>query len=829
MMSAVSFLRRSPRPGFRATRWFDESRLDLVLGVRLLRRYPGLSIAGGIAMAVAIGFGTATFAFFYSYLYPVLPLPSGDRVIALENWDTELNNEARQAAYDLGIWRRELTTVEEIGAFRNVGRNLIVTGGPVVPIVVAEMTAAGFGAAHVAPLLGRPLVASDERADAEPVLVIGHDVWRSRFAADPSVVGRHVRLGSVVHTIVGVMPERFAFPMNHSYWAPLRIETGRDGPGDGPAIFVFGRLARGATVAQAQAELTAIGQRSAAAHPRTHARLRPQVLPYTYPLVDIQDVSVGQVAVMQGTISLLLVVVALNVAILVYARTATRQGEIAIRTALGASRARIIGQLFAEALVLCALAAAAGLLLARIGLTQGHAIMGAEIGRMPFWMDGGIPAAALFYVLGLTVVAALLAGVLPALQATRQRLEATLRASASSGMRLGATWTALIVAQVAIAVAGLPVAVATGWREVRQATAAPAFTAEEYLGVRVGAADPQPPAGVDAAAHRRQLLARVARLQSDLGAKMEAEPTVVDVTLAAALPGGEPRARLEVAEAASIEGHLVTVNRVAVDFFAAFDAQLLTGRTLSAADGDAVVVNQTLARRVFADGQALGRRIRYVAQDQPGRWLEIVGVVSDLYTNDLSPEMTDAAVFHALNPASDQASLILRVRGGDPAGLAERVRQVAASMDPDMRVSPMPLAQIYRQDKLALRLVAAVLGAIGLSVLLLSAGGIYTLMSFAVSRRRKEIGIRAALGADSRRLLGSIFARAAVQVSIGVMSGAALVWLLDAASDGDLLGGRPLVLLPAIALLMLATGLAAALGPARRTLRIQPTEALRDE
>lgn len=811
--------------------------LDFKLGARMLWKYPGLSLIGGLAMAVAIAFGTAAFTFFYTQLDSDLPLPEGHRLVALENWDVKKNNEERRQADDLAVWRREMKDVQDIGAFRNVGRNLLIPGRSVESIRIAEITAAGFGVARTAPLLGRPLLPADEGSEAEPVLVIGHDVWQSRFDRDAGVIGRSVRVGATSHTIVGVMPEGFAFPMSHSYWTPLRIEAAHHPPGSGPAIFVFGRLAPGATMESAQAELRAIGERRAAEYPATHGHLRPQVLPYTRTLLDIQDVTLGQVAVMQGMVSMLLVIVALNVAILIYARTATRQGEIAIRSALGARRSRLIGQLFIEALVLCAAAGVAGVLIAGIALTQINGIVQSEFGRLPFWMDGGIPPAAMLYVAGGVVLAAVLAGVLPALQATRSRAFDTLRQlGGSTGMRLGTTWTVLIVAQVAFAVGGLPVLVSEGWREVRQATSRPTFAIEQYVGLRLSLELEDPPPGVTLETHGAQVQERLTRLQTEVAARTETDSEVVDVTNALVMPGSEPDIRILTESAGPIAGtrHAVKTNRVSLDFFDAFDARVMAGRGFTAADIDAIVVNRTFVQRVFGEADALGRRVRYAPEDSenpagtPARWYEIVGVVSDLYTNPLSPEVTSAVLYHPLDPAKTPGVILVRMRAGVQAALADRLRVIATTLEPDVRVGARPLTQMYEQDRLALRLVALILGLIMASVLLLSGAGIYALVSFTVSRRRKEIGIRTALGADPTRILRSVFARAAAQIVVGLLTGVVAIVALDLLSQGTLLGGKQVFLLPAISVLMLIAGLLAVIGPARRALRIQPVEALRD-
>ncbi|HUQ82063.1 MAG TPA: ABC transporter permease, partial [Gemmatimonadaceae bacterium] len=453
--------------------WLAGMRLDFLLGVRMLIKHPALTFVGGLGMAVAIAVSVGFFAFVETNIYPVLPLDEGDRIVALENRDVEINDEERQSLHDFVAWRSELRSVENLAAFRVTLRNLITRGGPPEPVQVAEMTAAGFRVARVPPLLGRYLVEDDERDGAPAVVVIGYDVWKKRFEGDSTVVGRDIRFGSTVHTVVGVMPDGFKFPMNHQYWTPLRADPTAYARREGPAIFIFGRLAAGVTMDEAQAELTVIGKRTAAAFPQSNAKLRPMVMPYVHSLIDIQGISVWMVVQMQLMMSLLLVVVALNVSVLVYARTAARLGEIAVRTALGASRRRVIAQLFVEALVLSLGAAVVGLTLAQFGVRMGNRLLEMETG-VPFWTDYSLrPTTVLFTVL-VAFLAAVIVGVLPALQATGKRLQDDLRQlGGGTRMRLGKTWTLLIVAQVAIAVAGLPAAFNMGWTEVRGATTRP--------------------------------------------------------------------------------------------------------------------------------------------------------------------------------------------------------------------------------------------------------------------------------------------------------------------------------------------------------------------
>jgi len=525
----------------------------------------------------------------------------------------------------------------------------------------------------------------------------------------------------------------------------------------------------------------------------------------------------------------------------VYARTATRHGEIAIRTALGATRRRIVGQLFIESLVLSGIAAAGGLLLSRYGLRVGHQIMQLEgAAAVPYWIDFGIPTPAYGYLILVTVLAAVISGVIPALRATGRQVQHTLRElGGSSGLQLGRTWTLLIVAQVALTVAGLPMAIAMGWGEARGATTRPAFAAERFI-VAPFRIDPEPPPSANAAEYQRSIATRFQKLHSDFAARVEAEPDVSDVTLSWAVPGNEPAQRIELEhDQLASSAPAVSVNRIAGDFFDAFDAPILAGRRLTSADitSHAVVVNRAFVRQVLGDGPALGRRIRYRVEAEsaqavppaPSEWLEIVGVAADLQVNRSDPNLVDPVVFHMLDVSeATTLTLIVRTRGGDAAAVAPRLRDIAVALDPTVRITPRPLLDLYRQMDLAFRLMALAIGLIIVSVMLLSAAGIYALMSFTVSQRRKEIGIRAAMGADARRLLISVFSRAAGQLGAGVAAGIALAVGLDVATSGEALGTAGLTVLPVIAIAVVLVGVLAALGPARRGLRIHPVEALRD-
>ena len=451
----------------RAARWLhrvDQIRfswLDFKLGFRMLARYPGLTIVGCLAIAVAIALGTMYFEVIGKWLRPRLPLPDGDRIVALRLWDALESQSEYRSLHDFALWRTQLRSIDDLGAALPFERNLTADDKRIEPVRGAEITASAFRMARVAPLLGRTLLPQDEAPAAPPVAVIGYTIWQTRFAGDANVIGRVVKLGSTGTTIVGVMPKSFGFPLSQRLWVPLRANGLLMAPLTGPSVLLFGRLADGVSLKGAQAELDAVGRRFAAEFPLTHKNLRPVVGPYGRPGAETtRQASVRATLYSANLIfGLVLVVVCANVATLVFARTASRGWEITVRNALGASRARILTQLFVEALVLSSLAAVVGLTAAKLGLGWAVRLV-AGVNGVPFWVNDDLSGATILYALLLSVVGASIVGLLPGVRITRAGLQDSLRnqSAARSGLRFGGLWTGVIVVQVAITVVFLPLA-----------------------------------------------------------------------------------------------------------------------------------------------------------------------------------------------------------------------------------------------------------------------------------------------------------------------------------------------------------------------------------
>lgn len=845
--------------------WLGGFSLDLKLGARMLRKYPGLTFVGGLAMAFAIWVGAVIFQIMSLFTHPSLPLPDGDRIVQVGNWDVETNGIEQRALHDFIVWRATLTSVTDLGAYRDMSRNLITSEGDARGVAGAEVTATAFRVAPTPPLLGRVIQPADEAAGAPPVVVLGYDLWRNRFDGDRGVIGRSVRLGEERATVIGVMPDGFAFPVAHELWTPFRPDLLDRTPRGGPAITVFGKLAAGVSIEEAQAELTTLGRRAAAEFPATHARLEPRVGPYAE---GLNDANLSDLAIM-GSIYffalLLVVLVCSNVALLIFARAATREGELVVRSALGADRGRIVMQLFAEALVLGGVAAVVGLAVADYALrTWAVEFLTFNIGSLPFWYDLGLAPMTVAYVLGLTVLAAVIAGVMPALKITRGLGSRLKQGTAGGGgVRFGGVWTAVIIAQVAVTVA-FPSVVAIEQRELRRVKSFDiGFAADEYLGVLVDL-DDVPGSSTDTAMAKEAHRVRYGAALEELRRRVAAEPGVTGVTFVDRLPRlhhfeglvevdfGADVPRPEGLTGSNPNMGVLEVSTAAIDpsYFDVLNSPILAGRAFDAADvvGEprVVIVDQAFVDQVMHGRNPIGRRLRYVNKPRPGEteappspWFEIVGVVKELGMTDAYEQEILPGAYWPTDLVHTAPMHMVVHAAQDPMALIPRVREITAAIDPTLRLS-----DFHRLDQVADSMLWIIRMWLRVSVLLtaiavlLSLAGIYAVLSFTVARRTREIGVRVALGASRRRLVAAIFRRPLTHVTLGVLAGTSIIVFLAvlvSAGDGGMgriEGGFSLgnvALLLAYAALMLGVCLLACVVPTWRALNVEPTEALRAE
>ena len=820
--------------------------LDVRLALRLLVKHIGLTVVATIALAFAIWSGIVAFEFYTQIMHPRLPLDGGARIVGIVMVDTAKPGERSPTLHDFVAWRDALTSVQDLAAYRDRNWNVIVGDAAPEPVAVAEITASTFRVVRERPILGRPLVEADEKTGAPWVVVIGHDVWQSRFASDPQVIGRELRLGNVPHTIVGVMPEGFRFPLAHGFWVPLRLDPIDYPPQQSPGLRLFGRLAPDTTLEAAQPELTVLGatllgRRSLGeGGADTQQRLEPRIVPYIDSILGGFAANNTSELFFGNMLSVLLVfLVCGNVALLMFARAATRENEILVRTALGAGRRRIMGQLFIEALVLAMVAALVAVTFAQLAWHSLFAMVTENIfdNRVPFWMHSSVSPRTLVYAALLTLVAAAIAGLLPGLKVTRG-IGTSLRQSSpgGGGLRFGGIWTVLIVVQVAVmAIVPMPVIAIYGdvakWAHAANAGLAP----QQYLAVTM-AMDREKVPGAAGSTFTAGFTAATQELER----RLEAEPGVTGVTVASVLPLMNHAWRAIDIEEHSAGGGERTLTRhtlrsasVALDFFDVLDTPILSGRAFHSGDLQAgartVIVNQSFAQVAFGGSNPVGRRLRFTSptpqtatgsENEP--WHEVVGVVRDLGVSPDDRGLYKARIYQPLVPGRSHPVRMAVHTMGDPLLFAARLRSIARDVEPTLQIS-----EIARFDQVAaagartMTLLFWLFLALALVVVLLSLTGIYAVLSFSASQRTREVGIRIALGGRRRHVIAALFRRPLMQIGLGILIGLVAA---DRISEGNMVR-----VIAAYGCVVVVVAALATLGPVRRALRIQPLEALRAE
>jgi predicted permease len=541
----------------------------------------------------------------------------------------------------------------------------------------------------------------------------------------------------------------------------------------------------------------------------------------------------------------LLILICANVALLMFARAATRESEIIVRNALGASRARITMQLFTEALVLCGLAALLGLALASLGLDWALRVFETEIsdqgGRLPFWITSGLSPATVLYALLLALLAAALAGIVPALKITRGlglRLKEI--TAGGGGIHFGGIWTAVIVAQVAVTVVFPAVAFFMRRDRVQMETQNLGFPDEEFISVQLA---PDRDVRLTTTEESRALyLQQFASTVTELEQRIRAEPAVIGVTFARRLPRMYHEWNQIEVDAGAVEppdarGHRVGKSTIGIDYFDVLGTPLLSGRPFHsgdlAADARVVIVSQPFVDEVLGGRNPIGRRVRYIASESErmprtdGEWYEIVGVARDLGTKS---GYGSAGIYHPVARGGEYPIYMAVHVRGRPDSFAPRLRGLAMAVDPTLRLNLIrPMNELINGDLKVYDFWFKLTVAVCAIALLLSLTGIYAVMSFTVSRRTREIGIRVALGADARRIARAIFWRPVAQVGVGILVGTAFIALLVATLTGGLPSARQALLVALYSILMMAVCMLACVVPTRRALRVQPTDALKTE
>ena len=615
---------------------------------------------------------------------------------------------------------------------------------------------------------------------------------------------------------------------------------------------MIARLAPSVSREQANAELRVVAERMAAARPATHEHLRSAV----WRLGESSDAAgAGRFAIRNVPALLVLAIACLSVGTLVYARTATREGEIAVRSALGASRARIVSQLLVETLVLASIAAALGLAAAdrfiREIMAREAARGASTIGDAPFWFTPGLRPSTLVYAAGLAVVGAAMLSVLPALRATRARVQPHLANVGSHGatLRFGRVWTAAMIVQIALTAIGIPVAMDVSRDVIRRLSIRAAFPSRDYVAARI---DIDRPFDKESAPAHEEVRRQAAEA---LMRRLAEEPAVAAVAFADRPVGVETSVRSGHVEpgpgADPVFDRRFRLLAVGPGFFETFERPIVAGRDFKGSDWNpaarTVIVNEAFARgfsREAGGGSPVGARLRYrgarqIDDAELGEMVadtefEIVGIVRDFGLDPDGEGDETPCVFHTASAGTVSPLVIsARVRG-NPDSLAARLPVIAAGVDPRLVVrSARPLDMVVRENDVSATRLAGTMATVTSLILFLSALGIYSLVSVSVSRRTREIGLRVALGANPRQVLAGILWRAGVVLGSGLAGGGAILLWFNVLTAGpssrlaeDL--ARFLTYLGITSAIMIAACVMACFAPARRALQITPTDALRE-
>ena len=804
---------------------------DLIYALRGLRKKPLFTLATVLTLAVGIGANSAIFSVVNAVLLRPLPYPAPDRLMMLWTRNPRQGFEKDVSAYpNFDDWRRHSTSFDAMSAYTGGDFTLTQVGDP-AQISGAIVTPEFFETLGVAPALGRTFEPREATAGGDRVAILSHGLWQTRFGGNRAVVGRSIVLNGVAHEILGVMPASFAHPETAEVWTPLAPSKRFAEIMQSRAAYwlqVIGRLKAGVERGEAQAEMDAIASGLERRYPDVNAGLGVRLVPMHEEIVgDVRQ----PLLILLGAVGFVLLIACANVANLLLTRFASRQKELAIRAALGAGRTRLVRQMLIESLVLATSGGAAGVMLAAWGIQALQALAPPHVPRLTGVL---IDTPVILY----TSIAALLTGLLfgaaPALQSAAITAGECLKEggrAGSEGSRGRRLRSAVAIVEIAVALvlltgAGLLVRSFIAMNNVELG-----FDARNILMLRVDLPDARYPEG-----------AQVTAFYNDLELRLRALPGVQSVglgssVLLSALPqsatlsvqGRPPQDR-------NVRAAPVPYDSITPDFFKTLRIPLLRGRLFTDADTATaqrvVVVNESLVRRFFPDGNVLGKNVTFDnPTDSRARWATIVGVVGDTRRGgvDRAPW---AELYYPLAQAPDTRMYALIRTSGDPLALVRSAHAAVWAVDRNQPIhSTGTVEGLVAGSQANRRFTTLLLGLFSIVALALAAIGIYGVVAYSTAQRTQEIGIRIALGARRADVLRIVLKEAGMIGAMGLAVGTAAALALTRFMSGLLfgVGARDPITFVALPIGVLLVIAVATLMPALRAVRVDPVVALRAE
>ncbi len=819
----------------RGGRWLETLWQDLRYSLRILLKNPGFTCIAVLTLALGIGANTAIFSVVNAVLLRSLPYQVPDRLV-LASYYREYGADNAWGA-DLLEWRDQAKAFEQIAAYRFDDVDLTGSGEP-ERLIAGRISADLFPMLGVAPTLGRAFTLAEDTDGGPPVVILSDSLWRRRFGGDPRVIGRALTLEGQSRTVIGIMPSAFWFPEKVDLWLPLALNAAQQLSRRGlTKLNVLARLKPGVTPEAARADLSVILERQRQAFPDYYSFINKI---REVRVVRLSEKLVGNVRwallVLFGAVAFVLLIACANVANLLLARSAARQKEMAIRTAVGAGRLRLVRQLLTESLLLSVVGGAAGLLAAKWGVKLLIAMSPAGIVRID---ESNVDGRVLGFTCVVVVLVSLIAGVFPALQASKIDVNETLKSGPTTrgaqlggrGVRLGLP--AFMVAELAMALVLLVGAGLMIKSFIRLLSVPKGFNTDGlltlYLNPKYPSASPQ------SVAYFRELLARVQTLPGVQSASLtDFLPLTGPFLLWPLQIEGRPRYELGKAP-------LINMNRISSDYFQTLGIELRSGRPFTAQDGPeapkVIIINETLARRFFAGEDPIGRRLF------PGSNARtIVGVASDTRHRGLDQEVQPEVYIPYLQYMKEMRGMRLVVRAysdqNSPtnpsvlSSLTTSIRDQVRTIEPNEPVNPVTTMDERLSNSVAgRRFQMLLLGIFAAVALVIATVGIYGVISFAVSQKTHEIGIRMALGAHVSDVLKMVIWQGLRLALIGVGLGLAAALALTRVMENLLfnVSATDPVIFASIALLLVGVALIASYIPARRATKVDPLQALRLE
>jgi len=798
---------------------------DVRYALRNLSRSKGFTTVAILCLGFGIGLNATIFSLIDGVLLKPYPYTDPDRILVVGEQKPKTNDDAGLSYLDMRDWKETNSVFSTITAVS--GRSLTISDGQGEPerYLGAGISWDLFPMLGTHPIRGRDFNAQDDREGAANVVLLGYDVWMHRYGGNESIIGQAILVNGQAHVVVGVMPQGFAFPNNQRLWVPLVPLVAKD-LRNFRGLFAFARLKPGVTMAQARQELDAIAGRLGAQYPETNEgwvsrlrTLRDAFLPREVPLVLL---------LMMAGVTLVLFIACSNVANLLLARAAGRRREISVRAALGAGRGRIIRQLLTESLVLGLLSVPLGILLAVVGTRLIASAVPPD--QVPYYIHWEIDWRSLLYTVAIAAGTAVVFGLFPALQISRGNLHDTLK-EGTRGNSVAKSFlrSTLVVAQIAfalVALVGALLFVRTFWN---LGAFNVGFDAKPLMTMRFY---------MPGAIYEEQD-AKLRRVE-DIVRRVEALPAVRATFASNFVPlsGGGGGGNVIVEGRAVQKGEQKGISVIAVTphFNSTLGLPVVEGRDFTDAEGwshsPVAVINKEMKRQFWPSGDVIGRRFRLDGPKED--WFTIVGVTPDINLYGVDPG-NDQAPATAYVPFAYQqflnTGLTVRVEG-DPASVTSAVREAIRASDPNL-----PMAQVRTMSDLRrlqfwqYGLYGWIFGTTGILGLLLAAIGVYGVLSYSVSQRAQEIGVRLALGASHREILRLIVGQGVVLAGIGIVIGCALAAAAMPAARSLLYKVSPFdpVTFVGVAVFLAGVAFIASFLPARRATKVDPVIALRGE